>query len=115
VARLNPWSRPLFDHPRITQVLGDSFDRVQDFEDASFERIVHDPPVLALAGDLYSGEFYRHLHRLLARRGRLYHYVGDPDSRSGRNVTRGVIRRLQEAGFRKVIARRRAFGLVAYK
>jgi hypothetical protein len=115
VARLNPWSRPLFDHPRIRQVMGDSFDRVQDFEDASFERIIHDPPMLSLAGDLYSGEFYRHLHRLLARRGRLYHYVGDPDSRSGRNITRSVTRRLQEAGFRKVVARRRAFGLLAYK
>jgi predicted methyltransferase len=115
VARLNPWSRPLFDHPRIDQVMGDSFDRVHDFEDASFERIIHDPPMLSLAGELYAGEFYRQLHRLLAGRGRLYHYVGDPDSRSGRNITRSVTRRLQEAGFRKVVARRRAFGLLAYK
>ncbi|MGD8625155.1 MAG: methyltransferase [Anaerolineae bacterium] len=115
VARLNPWSRSLFDHPRIHQVMGDSFEQVQEFEDAAFERIIHDPPMLSLAGDLYSGEFYRHLHRLLARRGRLYHYVGDPDSRSGRNITRSVTRRLQEAGFRKVVARRRAFGLLAYK
>jgi hypothetical protein len=71
--------------------------------------------MFSLAGELYSGEFYRHLYRVLARKGRLFHYVGDPDSRSGRNVTRGVVRRLQEAGFGRVVRKPRAFGLVAYK
>jgi len=115
VARLNPWSRPLFDNPRIRQIVGDAFDEVQALEPESFACIIHDPPMLSLAGDLYSGEFYRRLWRLLERRGRMFHYVGDPDSRSGRNITRGVVRRLQEAGFRKVVRRPRAFGLVAYK
>jgi len=115
VARLNPWSRPLFDNPRIRQIVGDAFDEVQALEPESFACIIHDPPMLSLAGDLYSGEFYGRLRRLLQRRGRMFHYVGDPDSRSGRNITRGVMRRLQEAGFRKVVRRPRAFGLVAYK
>jgi predicted methyltransferase len=115
MARLNPWSSRLFDHPRIRQVVGDSMERVQVFAPASFARIVHDPPMLARAGELYSGEFYRHLYRVLASGGRLYHYVGDPESRSGRNITRGVVRRLQETGFRRVQVRPRAFGVVAYK
>ena len=37
------------------------------------------------------------------------------DSRSGRNVTRGVVRRLQEAGFRRIVRKPGAFGVVAYK
>jgi predicted methyltransferase len=115
MARLKPWSRTLFDHPRIRQVMGDSFERVQEFAAGSFDRIVHDPPMFSRAGELYSGEFYGYLYRVLARRGRLYHYVGDPESRSGRNITRGVVRRLQEAGFRRVQTRPRAFGVVAYK
>ena len=115
MARLNPWSRPLFGHPRIRQIMGDSLEEVQAFEEGSFSRIIHDPPMLARAGDLYSGAFYGYLYRLLARRGRLYHYVGDPESKSGRNITRGVMRRLQEAGFRRVQPRPRAFGVVAYK
>lgn len=115
MARLNPWSRPLFGHPRIRQVMGDSMEEVQAFEEGSFSRIVHDPPMLTRAGDLYSGEFYGYLYHILARRGRLYHYVGDPESKSGRNITRGVMRRLQEAGFRRVQARPAAFGVVAYK
>jgi len=115
IARLNPWSRSLFDNPKITQRIGDSADVVTDFEDETFTRIVHDPPAFTLAGHLYGGEFYAELYRLLRRGGRLFHYVGDPQSKSGRNVTRGVVRRLGEAGFSRVQHRPRAFGVVAFK
>ena len=115
VARLNPWSRALFEHRRIEQVVGDAFDAIQDFEDESFTRIIHDPPMFSLAGDLYSGEFYRDLYRVMRRKGRLFHYVGDLSSRSGRNVVKGVQRRLEEAGFSRITRKPGAFGVVAYK
>jgi predicted methyltransferase len=115
VARLNPWSRALFEHPRIEQVVGDSFEAIQDLEDESFSRIVHDPPMFSLAGELYSGAFYRHLYRVMRPRGRLFHYVGDLNSRSGRNVVKGVARRLQESGFTRIVRRPEAFGVVAYR
>jgi predicted methyltransferase len=94
--------------------VGDSYEAVQQFNDDAFSRIIHDPPTLSLAGDLYSGQFYRQLRRVLRSKGRLFHYVGDPDSRSGRNVTRGVVSRLQEAGFRRVLPRPQAFGVIAW-
>ena len=115
VAQLNPWSRPLFESPNIRQIVGDAFDEVQEFEDETFSRIIHDPPMFSLAGDLYSGECYRHLHRVLKPKGRLYHYIGDPNSRSGRNLTKGVVRRLQEAGFSRVVRKPDAFGVVVYR
>lgn len=115
VARLNPWSRALFEHPRIEQVVDDSFEAIQDLEDESFSRIVHDPPMFSLAGELYSGAFYRHLYRVMRPRGRLFHYVGDLNSRSGRNVVKGVARRLQESGFTRIVRRPEAFGVVVYK
>jgi predicted methyltransferase len=115
VAQLNPWSQALFENRRITQLIGDSFEEVQEFEDEMFARIIHDPPAFSLAGDLYSGEFYRQLFRVLRPRGRLFHYVGDLNSKSGRTVAKGTTRRLQEAGFSWVVRRPRAFGLVAYK
>jgi predicted methyltransferase len=115
IARLNPWSRPLFENERILQSIGDSFDVVEKLGDGSFSRVIHDPPTLSLAGHLYSGAFYGELHRVLSRGGRLFHYVGDPDSRSGRSTTRGVIQRLQEAGFSRVERRPRAFGVMAQK
>lgn len=114
VARLNPWSRELFDNAKIEQVIGDTYDEVQRFPDNTFSRVLHDPPAMALAGDLYSGAFYRELLRIMKRNGRLFHYIGDPESASGRNITRGVMRRLQEAGFSRVVRRPEAFGVVAH-
>ncbi|MFL5624839.1 MAG: class I SAM-dependent methyltransferase [Ktedonobacteraceae bacterium] len=115
IARLNPWSRGLFDNPKITQVMGDAFEVVQTFEDESFTRILHDPPVFSLAGELYGGAFYAQLFRVLKRGGRLFHYIGDLNSKSSGTVARGVVRRLQEAGFTRVVRRPEAFGVVAYR
>jgi uncharacterized protein len=113
IARLNPWSRALFDNPRIQRIIGDAADEVCQMPSGSFTRILHDPPTMALGGELYSGAFYRELRRLLTRNGRLFHYIGDPASAYGRNTTRGVMRRLQEAGFTRVTRRPEAFGVVA--
>ena len=55
------------------------------------------------------------MYRVLRVSGRVFHYIGDPQSRSGRNVTRGVVRRLQESGFNRVKSYPQAFGVVAYK
>jgi len=115
VCRRNPWSQGLFENPKITQLVGDSFEVVQELEASAYTRIIHDPPAFALAGDLYSGEFYRELHRLLRNNGRLFHYVGDPESKSGHSITAGVVRRLEQAGFRDVRRAPRAFGVVAVK
>jgi predicted methyltransferase len=115
VARLNPWSRALFENPKIAQRVGDACEEIETFQDEAFTRIIHDPPAFNLAGDLYSGAFYRQLFRVLRRGGRLFHYIGDLDSRSGRTVVRGGVRRLQEAGFSRVVRHPKAFGVVAYK
>jgi predicted methyltransferase len=115
VCRLNPWSQELFDNPKISQVIGDSFDVVGEMEEKCFTRVIHDPPAFSLAGDLYSGEFYRELYRVMRNRSQLFHYIGDPESKSGRSHTLGVIRRLELVGFRQVNRAPRAFGVVAVK
>lgn len=115
VARLNPWSQALFDNPKISQIVGDSFEELYKLGDASFTCIIHDPPTFKLAGDLYSGEFYSQLFRVTRRGGKLFHYVGDPESKSGRVITKGVVRRLKDAGFSQVRPRPATFGVVAYK
>ena len=115
IARQNPWSRALFNNPKIQQVMGNAYEVVPTFEDDYFTRIIHDPPVFSLAGELYSGAFYRELYRVLTRGGRLFHYIGNLDSKSAGTVTRGALKRLQEAGFSRVVRRPEAFGVVAYK
>jgi len=115
VARLNPWSRSLFDNPRIEQIVGDTLDELPGFADGTFSRIIHDPPTFSLAGELYSAACYRQLFRVLKRGGRVFHYIGDLESKSGHNVMKGVVRRLQEAGFEQIVRRPEAFGLLAFK
>jgi len=115
IARLNPWSRALFYSSKIHQIMGDAYEVVQTFEDGSFARIIHDPPTFSLAGDLYSGAFYRQLFRVLKRGGRLYHYIGDPNSKASGGVTKGALKRLQEASFVRVVRKPEAYGVVAYK
>jgi len=114
VARHNPWSRALFTQSNIRQLIGDAAEEVERFDDGAFSRVLHDPPVLSLAGELYAAAFYRQLRRVLQRGGRLFHYIGDPDSPSGRRTTASVIRRLREAGFGRVVRHPEAFGVVAF-
>src|SRR5216684_826610 len=115
IARLNPWSQALFHTPKIRQIMGDAYEVVQAFEDGSFSRIIHDPPTFSLAGELYSGVFYQQLFRVLKRGGRLYHYIGDPNSKASGGVTKGALKRLKEAGFTRVVRKPEAYGVVAYK
>lgn len=115
VARRNPWSQRLFATPTIEQRIGDSADVIRSFADNMFDRILHDPPMFALAGHLYSAEFYRELHRVLKPRARLFHYIANPESKQGATITRGVLRRLEEVGFTRIQRRAEAFGVTAMK
>jgi len=115
MARFNPWSRELYCNPKISIVIGDGFQKIAAFDSSKFSAILHDPPSVSLAGDLYSGEFYKQAFRVLMPGGRMFHYIGDPDSSFGARVTKGVVRRLKESGFTKVVQWTAQFGVVAYK
>lgn len=116
VCRANPWSQELFRNPRITRKVGHAWDVIEDeFAAEQFSVIIHDPPMLNMAGELYAQEFYAELYRVLKPKGRLFHYIGNPDSKSGATVTRGTIKRLHEAGFRRVTPQPKAFGVLATK
>lgn len=114
LARVNPWSRELFDNPKIIQKIGDVRDLIVTHEPLTFSRVLHDPPAFNIAGELYSVDFYRELHRVLTNSGRLFHYIGNLDSPSGRRVARGAAERLLKAGFSRVEPCKKAFGLLAY-
>jgi predicted methyltransferase len=115
MAHSNPWSQELFANPVITQIIGDSALEIEKFAAKSFAAILHDPPSMALAGGLYAETFYRQALRILTAKGKMFHYIGDPDSAMGARVTNGVLQRLHAAGFRKVVRMPKEFGVVAYK
>jgi predicted methyltransferase len=62
---------------------------------------------------VHSREFYTQLNRILKRDGKLYHYVGDPDSRAAGKHFQGILRRLQDAGFEGAATDYDAHGVVS--
>ena len=106
---LNPWSpRP---DPRLTLTEADVAVAIEDLAVESVDIVLHDPPRFAIAGELYSGQFYDQLARVLRPGGTLFHYTGSPNKlTSGRDVQGEVLRRLQDSGFE---ARRALDGVLA--
>ncbi len=115
MAKKNDSSRELFCNAKIERVIGDITEIIEDLPAGEFDRIIHDPPSLTIAGDLYSEDFYRHLFRVLRRGGRLYHYTGAPGRSQGKDIVTGVLRRLQKAGFIDVKRLPSAAGVIARK
>ncbi len=113
LCRMNPWSQDLFQDPKIEILTGSAEEILPGLPSSSFDRIIHDPPTLQLAGDLYSEDFYRELRRVLKPGGRLFHYIGDPDSAHGAKLTSGILARLRTAGFRRARREPEAFGISA--
>ena len=113
MAALNPWSEGLFENRRIEIVPEDVCEFARSCAAGRFACIFHDPPTVFMAGELYSGGLYREFARIMTRRGELYHYVGSPGARAGRDYARGVMRRLHEAGFTAV--RRATGGVLALR
>jgi predicted methyltransferase len=102
-ARLNPYSQPLFEEPKIKVIHGDATEVVPSFGTAAFDIVNHDPPTLSIAGELYSDAFYAELLRILKPGGKLLHYTGAPGSRGRRvDLNASVTRRLTRVGFVKV-------------
>ncbi|WP_202943254.1 class I SAM-dependent methyltransferase [Ignicoccus hospitalis] len=112
LAEWNPWSWELVKAEIYNDDVSTFIKRV---EDETFDRIIHDPPVITMAGELYSREFYEELYRVLKRGGVLFHYTGSPKRRSGVDLARGVMERLREAGFEEVRRAPDALGVVARK
>jgi len=115
MARLNPWSKRLFGGG-AELVQGDAMDVVRQLGDNSFDAVIHDPPRLALAGELYSLSFYRELLRVAKPRARLVHYTGAPGSKHrGKSIVAGVVSRLREAGWTDITPNAALQGVAAVK
>jgi uncharacterized protein len=117
MVRVNPYSSPLLEEgSRIDVRNEDVAEAIHQLPDDEYDIIIHDPPTLAIAGELYGDAFYGQLLRVLRSRGRLFHYTGDPGSRHRRQDLPGrVADRLAALGFARVRREPAALGVSARK
>ena len=114
VTHLNPWSKEIFNNKKISILKTNVFDEIKVFKNNMFDAIIHDPPRLSLATELYSLEFYKQLFRVLKKGGKLYHYTGNPGSKNRKiNLAKNVANRLRAAGFKEI--EKAHYGLIAKK
>jgi len=113
-ASFNPWSADFFTSEKIKSNFGNVYEEIKNFKDAQFDAIIHDPPRFSHAGELYSTEFYGETFRVLRHGGKMFHYIGDPDSSFGKKHYAGINQRLREAGFETVIFKRN-YGILCHK
>lgn len=102
IAKVNPWSQKAFSNKRISLQNADIAETISGVESGYYDAILHDPPNLKISGNLYSRSFYDQLYRVLKSGGVLYHFVGGGRTPREYKVdyTKGVTKRLSEAGFR---------------
>jgi hypothetical protein len=111
----NPWSQRIFG-ANIQLVQADIAEYIRELAEESFDSIIHDPPRLSLAGELYGERFYREIYRVLRRRGALFHYTGNPHLlKRGVGFMDHAAQRLREAGFTRVVKVVELMGVTAYK
>lgn len=113
IQRRNPWSRELFENEKIQRLQGNGVDVIKQLASNTFSIVIHDPPAQRLAGHLFSEQFYKEIRRVIRTGGKLFHYIGDPDSDESGKLFAGVERRLRGVGFGEIEVNRKAYGLTA--
>jgi predicted methyltransferase len=99
IAEYNPYSQELFTNPKIRLIEESVFEGIKKLKSNSFDRIIHDPPTVSFAKELYFPFFYSELFRVLKPRGILYHYCPNPGKTKGKELHPGIIKNLVQSGF----------------
>ncbi|MFA6268210.1 MAG: RsmD family RNA methyltransferase [archaeon] len=115
IAKYNPYSEELFTNKKIKLHKQDVFEGVQKLQKNYFDRILHDPPTVSFAKDLYSPFFYEELLRILKPNGILYHYCPNPGKTKGKEFYLTIIKQLTKVGFSECKYNEKSSGITAKK
>lgn len=100
LGKLNPFSKDYFNNKNIEIKNKSCFDFIKTLDKESIDIVMHDPPTILIAGELYSLEFYKQVFRVLRTSGLFFHYIGNVGKNKGRRFDLEIIKRLNEAGFK---------------
>jgi len=117
IAKLNPASSELFKNKKIELIVGDASEKIKSFPTEFFDCILHDPPTFVMAPELYSLTFYKELHRVLKKNGRIWHYCAKPGKLKGKEkkLRARIIKNLRVAGFVILGYDEKSCGIIAKK
>jgi predicted methyltransferase len=116
LAKWNPFSEALWEKGgKITVMEGSIAELITQFPGGSFSAVIHDPPRISHAPELYSASFYAELFRVCRKDARIFHYVGSVGKGKGRHIERDAMERLAAAGFRHQAYSARLQGIFASK
>lgn len=115
MAKLNPYSRELFENKRIIQRIGDLTEEILEFDDEEFRYAILDGGIVSSSGNFFSLENYKEVIRVLKRNGALYHYLPRPQTKHGRNFISEVGARLKKAGFSAIYKNEKDCYIIARK
>ncbi len=94
LAEWNPWSTEL-KNKNIEIIHGDALQEIEKLR--GIDIIIHDPPRISTAGELYSKEFYEKLYKISKPNAMMFHYAGS--LKKGR-YSEGIKKRLEKAGWK---------------
>lgn len=115
LAKLNSYSQDVFTNKKIELFFEDVCLGIKKFQSESFDRIIHDPPTLKRAPELFSRVFQSELYRVLKKEGIIYHYTPLPGKTKGKKFYKSIVRNLKEIGFRRVEFHGKSLGVRAVK
>jgi len=101
IAKNNPYSKELFESKNIKIKNEDISIAIKKLKDNIFDRIIHDPPTIKIAGELYSNNFYKELYRVMKPGAIGYIYIPRPGiTKNKQGLEKPIMKRLQEIGFK---------------
>ncbi|MDD3297060.1 MAG: MnmC family methyltransferase [Candidatus Omnitrophica bacterium] len=115
IARMNPLSECLFKARNIEIRREDASEGIKQFPGEYFDCVIHDPPTLKLAGELFSNEFYSQVKRVLRPKAKFFHYTPLYKIKQGFKLSDSIKKRLAKQGFRNIAYSEAACGLLCEK
>lgn len=100
LAKQNPFSKDLFNNDKIDLKNKSCFDYIKTIDKESIDIVMHDPPTILIANELYSLDFYKQVFRVLKPKGIFFHYIGQVGINKGRRFDSEMIKKLNEANFK---------------